>query len=82
MNEYRGSVIHIYMPPPKVTHYLGGRRSVRAREPKVTVRLDNGHVIRGLPDDGYAEGDRIVLRGNLIKGGPITMSRETALAAP
>lgn len=76
MKEYKGHVTDVYRPAPKSMRDSRGRTATRPRPAKVSVRLDNGHALPGLPEPAglhLVRGDRITLHADLTRGtiGPI-----------
>ncbi len=75
MKEYRGQVVHVYRPPARVKRLLGDETMTLPASPaKVSVCLDHGETLRGLPEPGGARlmrGDRITLHADLTRGGTI-----------
>lgn len=75
MREYRGQVVHVYRPPARVKRLLGGESMTLPPKPaKISVRLDYGETLRGLPepaDERLVRGDRVTLHADLTPGGII-----------
>ena len=75
MKEYKGQVLHVYRLPARVKRLLGGESMALSSKPaKVSVRLDHGETLRGLPEPAGARlmrGDRITLHADLTRGGSI-----------
>ena len=72
MKEYKGEVVHVYRPAPKV------RRSVRRtttlpRLAQVTVRLDNAEtrILSEPVGVSLMRGDPVTLHADLTPGGTI-----------
>lgn len=74
MKEYKGQVIHVFRPQPKVRRYLDETMTLSPKRARVRVRLDNGETLTGLPEPAdvrLMRGDRITLRADLTRGGTI-----------
>jgi len=74
MKEYKGRVVHVYRPQPKVRRYLDEEMTLSPKPARVRVRLDNGETLRGLPEPAgvrLMRGDRITLPADLTRGGTI-----------
>lgn len=73
MKEHRGQVVQVHRPPPKVRHSVKLTTTL-PRTGEVSVRLDNGQTLRGLPEPAgkrLMEGDRVTLHADLTPGGTI-----------
>ena len=73
MKEYKGEVVHVNRPPPKVIRGLDEHTAL-PQPARVSVRLDNGQTLQDLPEPTGARllrGDRITLHADLTQGGII-----------
>lgn len=74
MREYTGQVIHVFRPRPKVRLYFDDTMPLSPKPAKVSVRLDNGETLSGLPEPAdvrLMRGDWITLHADLTRGGTI-----------
>ena len=78
MSEYRGKVVHIYRPPPKIHTAFNERSISEPRPATVTVQLDTGGKRRFREPTGVRlkMGDRIVVDADLEPGGWIGSLRK------
>jgi hypothetical protein len=73
MKEYRGQVVDVHRPPPRVIRGLDETVTV-PRPARVRVRLENGRTLPDLPEPADARlirGDRVTLHADLSPEGVI-----------